>query len=235
MTSASAPETPEATSTIATTGAPRLPGPRAEAVPEPPGLPPNRPPTAAWWSRGLVALVAVLVAAVVGIHLAATFVYNAPPSPVSQKFAGPLRDWMTPLFTQNWQLFAPNPLSEGIDVQARASIAGSGQVTAWHDLSAVDEQATLHNPAPTQITLNGLRNAVLEWLATHDSSGNPTGANAGVAQQYLSNVVVQRLTAEIGGKYSSVQVRFVFTLLPGPGRTAAQTKPQARTLTWWVL
>src|ERR1700735_1105585 len=86
------------------------------------------PPTA-WWSRGLVALVALLVTGIVGVHLFATFLYNAPLNPVSQKYAGPLHTWMTPIFAQNWQLFAPNPLSEEIDVQARASMAGNGQLT----------------------------------------------------------------------------------------------------------
>ena len=142
---------------------------------------------------------------------------------------------MTPVFTQNWQMFAPNPLSEEIDVQARGSVAGSGQVTAWRDLSAADVQATVDNPVPSQVTLNALRNAVLEWLATHDGQGDPTAPNATIAQQYLSNMAVQRLTAQIGGTYSSIQVRLVFTLLPGTGRTAAQTAPQSRTLAWWVL
>ena len=207
------------------------------APPAPSGVAPagmGRAPTARW-SRGLVAVVALLVAGIVGVHLCATFLYNSPANPISQKYAGPLRTWMTPIFTQNWQLFAPNPLSETIDVQARASLAGSGQITAWRDLSVLDQAATVHNPVPTQITLNAMRNAVLEWLATHDSSGNPTAPNAEIAQQYLTNMAVDRLTTEIGGKYSSIQVRIVFTLLPGPGRTAAQTAPQARTLSWWVL
>lgn len=194
----------------------------------------TRPPTA-WWSRGLVALVALLVAGVVATHLFATFLYNSPPNPVSQRYAAPLRTWMTPLFAQNWQLFAPDPLSEQIDVQARASETGSGRLTAWRDLSSVDEQATYHNPVPSQITLNALRNAVLEWLGTHDSNGNPTGADATLAQQYLANFAVARLTGEIGGQYSSIQIRLVFTLLSGPGRTAAQTAPVTRTLTWWIL
>ena len=189
------------------------------------------PPTA-WWSRGLVAL---LVAVIVGIHLSATFLYNAPANPISQQYASELKTWMTPVFAQNWQLFAPNPLSEQIDVQARASVAGAGRLTSWQDLSAVDEQATVHNPVPSQITLNELRNAVLEWLNTHDSAGNPIGPNAGIVQQYLTNLAVDRLSAAIGGHYSSIQIRFVFTLLPGPGRTAAQTAPQVRTLNWWIL
>lgn len=221
------------------TGDDRVPETETETAETETGLresaPPPEPGPTAWWSRGLVALTALLTAGLVGLHMAATFLYNAPTNPVSQKYAGPLHDWMTPVFTQNWQLFAPNPLSEEIDVQARGSLTGSGQVTAWRDLSAADVQATVDNPVPSQITLNALRNAVLEWLATHDNQGNPTGANAEIAQEYLGDMAVDRLTAQIGGHYASIQLRLVFTLLPGPGRTAAQTLPQARTLTWWVL
>jgi len=108
-------------------------------------------------------------------------------------------------------------------------------MTAWEDLSAVDVQATVHDPVPSQITLNALRNAVLEWLATHDSADDPTSQNAAVVQQYLGNLAVDRLSAAIGGTYASIQIRLIFILLPGPGRTAAQTAPQVRTLNWWVL
>jgi Family of unknown function (DUF5819) len=205
-----------------------------EFAPQPEIPQPEAAPTT-WWSRGLVALVALLVAGIVGFHLLATFLYNAPPNPISQQYAAPLKAWMNPVFTQNWELFAPNPLSEYIDVQARASLVGDARLTAWQDLSAIDRQSTLHDPVPSQVTLNGLRNAVLEWLSTHDSNGDPTGQNAQIAQQYLTNLVVDRLTNMIGGQYGSIQIRLVVTLLPGPGRTAAQTAPQVRTLSWWVL
>lgn len=221
-----------------TTGTPGSPGsaepPEVSESPDTPAAAAAGAGPAAWWSRGLVALVALLVTGVVAVHLSATFLYNAPTNPVSQKYAGPLKSWMTPVFSQNWQLFAPNPLSEQIDVQARGSLVGSGKVTAWRDVSAVDVQGTVHDPVPSQITLNALRNAVLEWLSTHDASGNPTGPQSGVAQEYLGDLVVDRLTAQIGGQYSTIQIRLVFTLLPGPGRTKAQTAPQARTLSWWV-
>jgi hypothetical protein len=38
-----------------------------------------------------------------------------------------------------------------------------------------------------------------------------------------------------GSTIGSVQIRAVTTLLPGPGRTLAQTAPQVRTLDWWTV
>ena len=62
-----------------------------------------------------------------------------------------------------------------------------------------------------------------------------TGANADVMQKYLLSVVLKRLDGHVGGTIGSVQVRVITTLIPGPGRTPAQTAPQTRTLDWWTL
>ena len=43
------------------------------------------------------------------------------------------------------------------------------------------------------------------------------------------------LARQVGGTISSVQIRAITTLIPGPGRTAAQTAPQTRTLDWWTV
>src|SRR5258708_632570 len=102
---------------------------------------PGPAPLTRRWSRALVAGTAVAVAAVLGIHLAATFLYNAPSNPVSQRYAKQVQWWMEPLFNQNWRLFAPNPISENVSVQARASLSPDGRLTGWIDLSAQDEAA----------------------------------------------------------------------------------------------
>lgn len=188
-----------------------------------------------WWSRTLVAVTVALVGALAAWHLTATFLYNAPRNPVLQTLNRPVHAWMNPVFQQNWQLFAPNPISENIDVQARASVSATGAQTAWYDLSAADDAAEVGDPAPTHLVENGLRNAWLEWSATHDATGNPTGTGAGIAQDYLLATVRGRLAAVVSEPLGSVQIRVITTLLPGPGRTAAQTAPQTRVLSWWPV
>jgi hypothetical protein len=187
------------------------------------------------WSRALVAATALAVVAVLGVHLAATFLYNAPANPVSQRYAKQVQWWMDPLFTQNWRLFAPNPISENVTVQARASLSPDGAVTGWFDLSAQDTAAVRGDPVPGHLAENGLRNAWFEWLGTHDANGNPTGGQSAIMQQYLLNLVLDRLHGPVKGTIGSVQVRAITTLIPGPGRTAAQTAPQTRTLDWWTV
>lgn len=188
------------------------------------------------WSRALVGGMALAVAAVAIVHLAATFLYNAPANPVSQRYTRSVNWWMEPLFSQNWRLFAPNPISENLRIEARASLDPDGRATGWVDLSAQDEAAVRGDPAPSHLTENSLRNAWLQYAATHDDNGNPTGANAALMRQYLLNVVLGRLRDRSGGgAIASVQIRVTTTLIPGPGRTAAQTAPQTRTLDWWTI
>jgi hypothetical protein len=193
------------------------------------------PPLTRRWSRALVAGTALAVAAVLCVHLAATFLYNAPANPVSARYAKQVQWWMEPLFEQNWRLFAPNPISENVRIQARASLSPDGRVSGWIDLSAQDDAAVLGDPAPGHLAENELRNAWFEWLGTHDANGDPTGAQAGIMQTYLLNIVLDRLRGQVPGSIASVQIRAVTTLIPGPGRTAAQTAPQTRTLTWWTV
>jgi hypothetical protein len=199
------------------------------------GDPPAPAPLTRRWSRALVAGTAVAAVAVLGAHLAATFLYNAPANPLSQRYAKQVQWWIEPLFDQNWRLFAPNPISENVSVQARASLDPDGRVTGWVDLSAQDRAAVLHDPIPGHLAENGLRNAWFQWLETHDDNGDPTAHDASVMQSYLLNLVLGRLRGQVGATIGSVQIRAVTTLLPGPGRTAAQTAPQTRTLTWWTV
>ena len=176
-------------------------------------------------------------AVLAGAQMAATFLYNAPSSLVTQKFAAQVSWWMDPLLNQNWQLFAPNPISENVEIDARASVGSSAALTPWRNLSAIDAAATTGNPAPSHLTMNALRNAWREFADTHDANGLPNANSplAATSQTYLQNLVLDYLRPIESGTIDSIQVRFVVTLLPGSGRTAAQTAPQTQTLPWWLV
>jgi Family of unknown function (DUF5819) len=78
--------------------------------------------------RPVVAAFAATVALVVGLHVLVTFLAVAPRGPVSAT-AAPLVDrWISPLFGQNWNLFAPNPLADdrGLLVRVRHDRADPG-------------------------------------------------------------------------------------------------------------
>ena len=187
------------------------------------------------WSRALVAAAALVIAVLVGTQLVAVFLYNAPDNTVSKRYSAQISWWMNPLQNQNWQLFAPNPISENVEVDARASVGPSAGLTPWLDLSAIDQATTVGNPAPSHMTMNALRNAWREFEVTHSTDGRPSTSLAGAAQQYLQNLVLGYLRPRESGSIDSIQVRFVVTLIPGSGRTAAQTAPQTQTLDWWLV
>ena len=182
-----------------------------------------------------MALAVVLTAGAAAVHLTATFFFNAPSNVVSQRYQTQLTWWTSPLLTQNWQLFAPNPISENVEIDARASVGGSASITPWVDLSAIDQAVSTDNPAPSHLTMNALRNAWLEYTNTHGTDNQPNAPLAATAQQYLQSLVLGYLRPHVSGTIDSVQVRFIVTLVPGDGRTAQQMAPQTQTLPWWVM
>ncbi|MFJ4094125.1 DUF5819 family protein [Kitasatospora sp. NPDC089913] len=88
--------------------------------------------------RLLVAAGALLAAAALGLHFTATALYNTPFNPVRESLAGPLDAYMSPLFAQDWHLFAPNPISEDSGLLVRATVVdGNGEsvTTPWADVT----------------------------------------------------------------------------------------------------
>lgn len=194
---------------------------------------PTRPPPTRWWSRALVAVAAGAVAAAVAAHLSATFLYNAPANPVSQRYAKQVDGWMVPLFQQNWRLFAPDPMSQNVTVLARARLRPDGRVTGWVDLTGRDAAVLAGDPVPGRLDQAALRGAWLGWAGSHGDLGAPAGPTAALTQDYLIAVVVSRLGPVVPAPIASVQLRVVTALIAGPGRDAAQTAPRTRTLDWW--
>jgi hypothetical protein len=81
--------------------------------------------------RGLLALV-------LSLHFGLTLIYLLPLNPITLRLAPLLDGYMTPLFTQDWRLFAPNPIDETrvllLACRLRAA-QGTTVETAWVDIS----------------------------------------------------------------------------------------------------
>ncbi|MEB2300320.1 DUF5819 family protein [Lysinibacillus xylanilyticus] len=69
------------------------------------------------------------------MHFALTAIYVLPLNPVQAKESQLINGYMQPLFTQNWQLFAPNPLSNNVYVFLQAQDS-NGEDSEWYDLSS---------------------------------------------------------------------------------------------------
>ncbi|MCS0601760.1 DUF5819 family protein [Streptomyces sp. LP11] len=189
-----------------------------------------------------LALAVVVVAACV--HLAMVFLSLAPSNTVSKQHGKAIEEWIYPEFEQNWKLFAPNPLQQNINVQARAEVRlkdGDLRTTGWTDLSALDGAAIEHNPVPSHTQQNELRRAWDFFTATHSADNRAVGMRGALSEQYVRRIVVMRLYRDDPtskeGVIQRVQVRSSTTNVQPPkwSRERVSDKPGYRQLPWWSV
>lgn len=73
--------------------------------------------------------------ALLGAHMVTAALSQAPLSPAKLVYGDPVAEYLDPYFSQNWQLFAPNPISDDRGILARATCV-DGTVTEYSDISA---------------------------------------------------------------------------------------------------
>lgn len=202
-------------------------------------------------SRGIAGLpfrfqvVAALALAVIGViacvQIGMVFLHVAPSNTVSKQYGKAVDDWIYPEFEQNWKLFAPNPLQQNIDVQARAEIKlpnGTTRTTDWIDLSAQDGAAIRHNPLPSHTEQNELRRGWDFFVGSHTDDNKPNGQRGELSEQYLRRIVMLRLgTHRDGGSVDRIQVRSMTTSVKGPSWSdeKTDTRPSYREVPWWTV
>ncbi|WTO66343.1 DUF5819 family protein [Streptomyces sp. NBC_00212] len=202
-------------------------------------------------SRGIAGLpvrfqvVAALALAVIGViacvQIGMVFLHVAPSNTVSKEYGKAVDDWIYPEFEQNWKLFAPNPLQQNIDVQARAEIkmpGGTIKTTDWIDFSAQDGDAIRHNPLPSHTEQNELRRGWDFFVGSHTDDNKPNGLRGELSEQYLRRIVMLRLGAHRdGGTVDRIQVRSMTTSVKGPSWSdeKTDTRPSYREVPWWTV
>lgn len=185
----------------------------------------------------LVAVVAAVVGLVAAVHLGMVFLHVAPPNPVSREYAGVVDGWIRPEFTQNWKLFAPEPLHADVRVEARAIVRGDGdvRVSDWVDVTAPDIAATRHNPLPSH-TRNQLRKGWRLYVQTHDADNRPITTTGVLMRSYLQRLALRRLDGVLpAGRVERLQLRSATTPVPEPSWSDRPPAGQTsyRLLPWW--
>lgn len=186
-----------------------------------------------------------LCLAVTLVHVVLVFLYVAPSNAISKAYKQQINAWVRPLFSQNWRLFAPDPQSVNRQISARVGYTapnGTTQVSEWIDVSSMDDSAVKHNVFPSHTAQNMLRQAWNSYLKTHGSDDQPHSDRAFLIQKYLRNIAADRVTAQRGGTFDSIQLR-VTTLPIAPPRPANGSRPAAaapapavvRHLPWWKV
>ncbi len=87
-----------------------------------------------------------MIVAIVGLHLVAVTLAALPPNRYSDAARGHTT-YLDPYFTQNWRLFAPNPISEDRSLLFQAAYTaadGTPARTEWVDWTAVELDLVRH-------------------------------------------------------------------------------------------
>ncbi|MFP3988294.1 DUF5819 family protein [Streptomyces sp. E11-3] len=186
-----------------------------------------------------------LFLAVTLVHVVLVFLYVAPSNTISQAYNQQINAWVRPWFSQNWRLFAPDPQSVNRQISARVAHTapnGTTQVSDWIDVSSMDASAVKHNAFPSHTAQNLLRQAWNSYLKTHGSDDRPRSERALLIQRYLSNIAADRVTAQRGGTFDSIQLRVTTRPIAAPHQAngsrpaaAAPASATPRYLPWWKV
>ncbi|MFG2722372.1 DUF5819 family protein [Streptomyces sp. NPDC048416] len=189
----------------------------------------------------VAALGLAAIAVVACFQIGMVFLHVAPSNTISKQYGKVVDDWIYPEFEQNWKLFAPNPLQQNIDVQARAEIKlpdGSTRTTDWIDFSAQDGAGIRHNPLPSHTEQNELRRSWDFFVGSHTDDNKPSGLRGELSEQYLRRIVMLRLgTHRDGGTVDRIQVRSMTTSVKSPpwSDEKTDTRPTYRVVPWWTV
>lgn len=185
------------------------------------------------WAKAVVAGGALVLVLAAGIYLLAAFLWVAPVNTVTTRYSKQIDNIISPWAEQNWQLFAPNPVSQNIRIEARTKTT-SGTVGQWVDLSADDYNAIKDNPFPSHSEQNLMRRSWDMYNSNHSSDDQGTNNRSQVFQDYLRNIAVERIGTRSTTAPAFIQLRVTTTNVPPPGTPAnAAGSPSVRTLPWW--
>lgn len=195
-------------------------------------------------SAGTGAAVALCLAVTL-VHVLLVFLYVAPRNAISNAYSQQVNSWVRPVFEQNWRLFAPNPQSVNRQISARVRQTepdGTVQVSGWIDLSAEDDSAVKHSVFPSHTAQNMLRQAWNSYLKSHGGDNQPRSERALMIEKYLRNIAADRVAAQRGGTFDSIQLRVISRPIAAPGEAggfrpaaAASTRAEIRQLPWWKV
>lgn len=109
-------------------------------------------------------LLIILVMFIFIAHFTITLLYNFPVNPVSNQYNAWIQNYMNPFFTQNWKLFAPNPVSANNMFYIRGEYKnenGELKQTDWIDATTPFNTVVHHNRLTPLRLVNSTRSSIV--------------------------------------------------------------------------
>ena len=101
-----------------------------------------------------ILLAKVIIASALFIHFGILAIYHLPNNPIKHQFKYNIISYMNPFFSQEWKLFAPNPISANLSLDYKFKIFKKGKIvneSGWLDSQvAMVEKRQANFWAPTQ-------------------------------------------------------------------------------------
>lgn len=88
--------------------------------------------------KRLISILGICLAILLIVHFGITFLYLTPNNPLRSKHWKMISGYMYPYFSQNWYLFAPNPVNQHQNLQIKLKVRtkeGAVQETKWIDIT----------------------------------------------------------------------------------------------------
>ncbi|MFI1254117.1 DUF5819 family protein [Streptomyces netropsis] len=190
-------------------------------------------------------------AALLGLHFIAASFSQMPLNPVKLRHWDKVSGYLDPYFTQNWMLFAPDPLSDNRGILARAKCA-DGSTTEYYDVTTkYVEQAQNSRFFPSRMSrlvtgnvqqING-GDPVLTRLRESEKEKKKKEiplmpfekTSQEEAVRFLSRYSLTQMPGVCGGKPDQVQVRVYVQELPPWSKRKdpkAEDKVRVQDLKW---
>jgi Family of unknown function (DUF5819) len=179
----------------------------------------------------IIALTCLVSGAVLAWHFSMTFLYVAPRNPIYDRLDKVVNAYMVPYFTQNWQLFGPDPLEEDRSVLVRAKVIDTSnqeQVTPWLDVTSAEFAEVKGHLFPGRISRFSI--GVYDFM-----NGSTAPDDKKRAEAFARTVATLAARAQWGYKVTQVQMRFVDRTFPRPseGEHSSVGKVETRDFPWW--
>ncbi|WP_214808607.1 MULTISPECIES: DUF5819 family protein [unclassified Exiguobacterium] len=160
-------------------------------------------------------------------HCVITFAYNMPINPISHKSAKIINNYMEPLFSQNWHLFAPNPVSTNNCVIVKGTYfdeKGNKKETGWLNLTEkYINTYQVNRFDPKRPHLSAIRTAEGEitpqLMDNPDYFKNKDKLSKDVNVNILKNIALKEMSSDFDiSKFKSLEIKISIESFPEFGK-----------------